>query len=178
MPVKPKTCVEPDHWIIEGTNGGQAIVSECDWLFLVGYSWSLCPRDGYFRCNNRDTFNGYKVHGRAMHWFVAQLMRLEIPEGFEIDHIDRNKFDNRRLNLRAASREIQKFNRNKLSSNTSGYIGVHFDNNKWIASIRINGKINYLGYFDDPEEASEVYQAAKKERDEKEIAKCLNKSPQ
>ncbi len=169
---------ESENYIIEATNGGQAMVSKQDWLFLVGYSWSL--HGGYLQCNNRCAFNGHPIHGKRIHWFVAQLMGLKIPKGYQIDHINRNRLDNRRSNLRAASLILQAQNHRVQKNNKSGYTGVQFHSRdkEWVANIKIDGKYKHLGYFKTPEEASKVYQAAKKERDEKEIQKCLNKSQQ
>ncbi len=151
-------------------------VSDCDHLFLSGYSWSKHKRTGYYCCSNRDTWDGHQVHAKPIHWFVAKLMGLEIPKGFEIDHIDRNTSNNQRPNLRAASKELQQYNSNIQSNNTFGYTGVFYGKksttNPYIAKIRINGKEKYLGKFKTPEEASKVYQAAKKLRDDKEIKKC------
>ena len=60
--------------------------------------------------------------------------------------------------------------------NTSGYIGVTFRKDcitkPWRAVIQLPGKKRNLGYYATPEEASKAYQAAKKERDEKEIERC------
>ena len=98
--------IKSKAWIIEATNSNeQAIVSECDWLELVGYSWSI---DGkYFRCNNKNTWNGHQVNGKRLHWFIAQLMGLRIPDGYTIDHIDRNPLNNQRSNLRVASKRCK-----------------------------------------------------------------------
>ncbi len=181
MSDESETRVEPDHFIIEATDGTQCMVSECDWLFLVGYSWNT-DCQGYLRCNNRGTWNGFETHGLHLHRFVVQLMGLKIPEGFNIDHIDRNKLDNRRPNLRVASEEMQHNNLDTQKNNTSGYPGVSFNKsrNKWVARIGENGIRKYLGAFDDPKEGSQVREAAKKERDQQEIEKvnkCLNQRP-
>ena len=123
---------ESETWIIEATDGTQAMVSECDWLFLVGYNWNK-DHYGYFRCTSRGTWNGQETHAKKLHGFVAELMGLKVPDGFEIDHIDRNPLNNQRSNLRIASRMMQNHNRSKSKDKTSRYIGVHFD--------RVNGKL-------------------------------------
>ena len=152
------------------------LVSDCDHLFLSGYNWSNNSH-GYYSCTSGGTWNGYKVNGKRLHWFIAQLMGLEIPEGFEIDHINRNKLDNQRLNLRIASRRLQTQNTDSYKNNDSSFIGVYFNKNSksnpWVARISINNKREHIGSFKTPEESSEAYQAAKKLRDDLEIKKCL-----
>lgn len=79
-----------------------------------------------------------------------------------IDHIDRDKLNNNIENLRPASKSENERNREKYSTNTSGYKGVwfHKQRNKWVAEITINGKANKLGLFDTPEAAALAYNNA------------------
>ena len=154
------------------------MVSDCDYLFLSGYRWYYDKNTGYYKCSNYEIWNGHQINSKRIHWFVAQLMGLKIPKGYQIDHIDRNKPNNQRNNLRAVSRRLQMCNKNMLITNTSGYTGVYFKNdyyrNKpWVACIKLaNGKSKHLGYFKTSKEASEVYQDEKRLRDEKEINRC------
>lgn len=70
------------------------------------------------------------------------------------------KDDNRIVNLRVVDRAGNQSNRRKVSKgNTSGYLGVTWDKgvNKYRAMITVNGKQYYLGLYDDPEEAHQVY---------------------
>jgi len=77
----------------------------------------------------------------------------------EIDHINGNKSDNRIENLRDATHCQNMMNIKKYSLNTSGYKGVrlHKKAKKWIAEIKQNNKYHYLGLFDCPKKAYEVY---------------------
>ena len=72
-----------------------------------------------------------------------------VPEGFTVDHIDRDGLNNQYANLRLATRTQQSRNQGLYKSNTSGYIGISFNKKaqKYMASLR-------LGFFDDPEEAA------------------------
>ncbi len=76
-------------------------------------------------------------------------------EGYIIDHINRNKLDNRKINLRYATISQNGMNKKIQSNNTSGYTGVYWDKSrdKWIASIQINSKQIYLGRYDDINDA-------------------------
>ena len=84
----------------------------------------------------------------------------DIPNGLQIDHINNIRNDNRVENLRLATDTQNKYNRSKLKNNTSGFKGVHFFQNKWAATIRVNNKQKYLGRRDTKEAAYELYKAA------------------
>ncbi len=159
--------------IIYAINGDEIKVSDCDWLFLVGYSWSNNNR-GYPLCNIRDTWNGYKTHKKTLHWFVIQLMGIKIPEGMTVDHIDRDRSNNQRENLRAASRSLQVINtKDRVSKH--GIPGIYFITNRqkpWVARIMYKNRKIHLGCFPTKELAGEAYQQAKLIRDKKEIEKC------
>lgn len=96
-------------------------------------------------------------------------LRLEIAlhslllheEGKEVDHINRNRLDNRRENLRLVTRQENSWNKGKQESNKSGYIGVCFDKkasskNPWKAYAKHNKKNYNLGFYSTKEEAARV----------------------
>ena len=87
----------------------------------------------------------------------------EWPKG-QIDHINRNKADNRIANLRDVSHKQNNQNRSKPSNNTSGHPGVswHKQKSKWQARIAHNYKQIHLGYFATIEEAVSARKAAEK----------------
>ena len=93
-------------------------------------------------------------------WFVTYG---ELPN--IIDHIDGNRINNKISNLRPCTHQENQFNRDKSNNNTSGFKGVSWDKRgkKWKSEIRNNGKKMYLGSFNCPKEASEVYEAKAKE---------------
>lgn len=81
----------------------------------------------------------------------------------DVDHINRNKSDNRWANLRLATRSQNSANVSIAQRrNTSGYLGVTFDKSrdKWRAQIRIKGRKVNLGRFACPIEAAKAHDAA------------------
>ena len=74
----------------------------------------------------------------------------------EVDHINRDKLDNRWSNLRPVSHTLNQRNHGGHQTNTSGVNGVcwHKHRNKWQAHIWVDGKNKHLGYFDCIEEAA------------------------
>ena len=85
------------------------------------------------------------------------------PGGMQIDHIDKNKSNNKIINLRLASHRKNGANSGPRKNNKLGARGVHYKNGKFMAAIEINGKNFYLGTYDTIEEASNVYWAAAEE---------------
>jgi hypothetical protein len=80
-----------------------------------------------------------------------------------VDHINLNGLDNRRTNLRPATRAQNMHNRRLNANNTSGYKGVSRDRSKWRAHIKLNSRQRSLGTFATPEQAARAYDAAARE---------------
>lgn len=70
----------------------------------------------------------------------------------DVDHINRDKSDNRWTNLRPASRQQNEANKGLISRNTSGHRGVSWCPRvqKWKAQCRVDGALIFLGHFEDP----------------------------
>jgi hypothetical protein len=97
---------------------------------------------------------GREFPAHRLIWF---WMTGEWPK-HQIDHINRNKSDNRWCNLREATNS-QNINSPVKADNTSGFHGVGFDKRrqKWAARIRVAGKRIMLGRFDSAEGAFIAY---------------------
>lgn len=70
------------------------------------------------------------------------------------DHINRNKLDNRKENLRIVSHIINNINTDRVEK-ARGYI-FRKDRNKWMAYIRRNNKLKTIGYYNTEEEAKQA----------------------
>lgn len=84
------------------------------------------------------------------------------PDG-EIDHLDRNKMNNRIDNLRSVCSSENQHNIGLFKNNSTGYPGVSWYKplEKYRAQIMVNNEQKHLGYFDTAEEAFLAYQIAK-----------------
>ncbi len=89
------------------------------------------------------------------------------PGHLVVDHINHNGLDNRKANIRPATRSQNNFNRLivKREDSSSKYKGVSWRKRKmrWHARIHVNGEYKFLGYFKDEIHAAKAYdEAAKK----------------
>ena len=81
------------------------------------------------------------------------------PKEYMIDHINRERNDNRKCNLRFADAKLNSHNRSVGKNNKSGYLGVSKEGNKW--RVEISNK--YIGAYDTYEEAVEARRKAELE---------------
>lgn len=101
----------------------------------------------------------------ALHRVIlARMLGRELLPTEFVDHIDGNGLNNRRSNLRLATKSQNMMNQGARKDNTSGYKGVRWDKErkKWLAQIRINGVNKHLGRFSSKEEAYHAYCEAAK----------------
>ncbi len=113
--------------------------------------------------------NGYIQISIGRRLFLAHRLAWlyvfgEWPTG-AVDHINRDRLDNRICNLRIVSSSENCQNVDMYPNNTSGQRGVSWrkDQGKWAAYIRHMNKQYHLGYFDDVIEAGKAHiEAAKR----------------
>jgi hypothetical protein len=126
----------------------------------------------YYRKTNRlagqnSATNGYystRIWGKHVctHVLIWIYHFDQIPDGHQVDHIDRNPLNNMIENLRLATPTQNRLNRTATRTNKLGVKGVcwHRQNKKYVARIGINGSKIFLGYFDDLNEAALAYENA------------------
>lgn len=98
-----------------------------------------------------------------LHREIMGLKHAPPSEGL-VDHINGDPLDNRRENLRIVTYAQNAHNRKDREGGTSRYRGVSWWADKrrphlpgkWRAAVMVNGKLNFLGFFDDEDEAGRV----------------------
>lgn len=130
---------------IDTVSGEQVLVSDEDFGVINGSSLHL-DNKGYVKIH----------HGR--NWSKLHRVLTNCPDNLEVDHINGDKLDNRRENLRICTRSENARNKGLTKNNKSGVAGVSWDEarNKWMASIKLNKKSYNLGRFDKIEDAIRI----------------------
>ena len=126
--------------------------------FVSKYSWTISGA-GYVSTKIRNV--DQKIEMIYLHNII-----LTSVDGKEPDHINGNKLDNRKINLRLSSRKENCQNRPKMNSEkrdlSSKYKGVSKTSKgrKWRARISVDGIPTLIGYFDDEIDAARAYNEA------------------
>lgn len=137
---------------IKLTQNKIAIIDEVDFEMVSRYKWCASKHGEkyYAQTTTKD------AKSLLMHMLI-----LGKRPGYEIDHGNNNGLDNRRINLRHATRSQNNMNKRK-SHGTSIYKGVSWktDKSKWKAQIRKNKIDHHLGYYATQKEAAKAYNSA------------------
>lgn len=123
--------------------GLYALVDDDDYDRLSNHSWCMDVGGGYPM--TRTGKKNYRMH----------RMVMSTPRGMYIDHINRDKLDNRKSNLRVVTNSQNMLNTGMYSNNTSGHKGVTYSSRdkRWIAQVKINYKNIILGRFNNIDDA-------------------------
>ncbi len=155
---------------IKLTQGKYTIVNVEDFEQLNQYKWHYSLCDYAKRTVYKTDDKGRKQVDIYMHKTVCPA-----PEGMIVDHINRNKLDNRSVNLRPATRKQNSWNRKfKKENKKTRYNGISWrkDMGKWRVRLTVNGRRESFGYYANETEAAKAYdRVAKKYRGE---YACLN----
>lgn len=121
------------------------ILDKNDKHLLEIRTWFIHKSSGYVACKLNNKF------------VTLHRMIMGFPN-MQVDHINRNKLDNRRENLRLVYPSENNLNKGLPRNNSSGFKGVakHKKNGTYVAYI---GKIPriYLGSYRTKEDAAYVY---------------------
>lgn len=142
------------------SRGFVTTVDDADYEWLSKYKWHTSDQ-GYAR--RRSTAKEIK-NGEGTSIRMSRQI-LGLCKGELCDHINGDKLDNRRCNLRKATKSQNSMNRPKPANNTSGYKGVRKSRwtEMWVAQIRFNNRSIHLGTFETIDEAIKAYDAKAKE---------------
>lgn len=131
------------------SNGNSFIFDHADYDLIKTYTWSINSHRGQVRT----CFKGKSI---TLHRLI-----MNASQNQQVDHINRNKLDNRRYNLRFATHQQNQCNKGLMSNNSTGYKGTCYDkrSNRIMAYINYKKVRTYLGYF--PPTENGLIEAAK-----------------
>lgn len=123
-----------------------ALVDDSDYENISKYNWCL-DKDGY-------AVSGLWVNGKTKNIKMHQLIAGKI-EGLVIDHINHNKLDNRKENLRHITRQANAMHMKKER-------GIYWNEQRqyYVVQIRLNGKTKHIGCTKNKEDAIKLRQEA------------------
>lgn len=130
------------------TNGVSFIIDAFDYPRVKKYGWSYNRPRNYIFCNSKE------INQMALSRFIMQC-----PAHLEVDHINHNRLDNRRCNLRIATSSENAANTHSRRNSQSAYKGVSFckQTKLWRASIEYGNKQTTIGRFKSEKEAAKAY---------------------
>lgn len=147
-------------YLLELNKGVATKVDRDDLDKVSGYNWYAHKRSGG---NWYVTAWVPKGSGKSYH---MHRIIMDAPEGMLVDHISGDTLDNRRSNLRIATKAQNCSNLTRLKSNNkSGHTGVHWsrEQRKWIASVQHNKTRHYIGAFSSIDDAVSARSVAARE---------------
>ena len=141
------------------TGGGIALVDDDDYAYINQWKWHICTKQNYNTYYaRRAKFMGRDSGGKRIVktvWMHREIMNA--PDGYTVDHINHNGFDNRKSNMRLCTQRVNCQNRTDKSK--SGYPCVYGygKSGKFYSKTEINGQRKYIGSFDTAKEAFDAY---------------------
>lgn len=154
----------PKEKKVKLSNGMEALVDEEDYDFINQYRWYGLlgyAAHGFYTLGSSSK---EKPHGIVRTYYMHQLI-LKAPKGFQVDHINGNRLDNRKSNLRICTPGQNIINKSKQTNNTSNYKGVTRQkaSRKWQAIIGFNRRKLHLGFYQNKIHAAMAYDMAAKD---------------
>lgn len=140
--------IDNEYYIGHTQSGKEFYFDKEDYNLVSKYCWDIDSQNGYAKTID-------KINNTGKLYLHRLIMNCKKGDGIIIDHIDRNRIDCRKSNLRPVSNSQNTMNSCIRSDNTSGVRGVHWDNrrNKWVAMITANQQDIFLGYYEEFKDA-------------------------
>ena len=144
-------CACGDHAWARLSKWHVTLVDLEDAHLLQSYLWSSRGAEGYAHRNSREG-------GKNRDWYLHRQI-LSPPEGYQVDHKNRNPADNRKRNLRLCTVKENQANRKQLRSKATSRRGVEAIGKRFRARITVDGRVRHLGMFTTADEAAAAYAA-------------------
>ena len=139
---------------IELTQGMVALVDDEDYEWLNQWRWCVSKKAKTYYAQR----NKRKKTKQVVVYMHREILGLKYGDKRLSDHINRNELDNRRKNLRIVDHIHNGRNNSGSPRNKSGHKGVcwHITHKKWMVNIKVNGRTQHLGYYDNINNAVEA----------------------
>jgi len=141
----------PNEFVIEGDTAFLLMIhydepyripiSVCDLQVALAHRWSIAEKEGY-----QSVISTPKINGKQKTLVLARFL-LGVDHGLEVDHIDRDPLNNRRSNLRIATRHQNAQNRSPNGEGKFQARGVTLRHGYFIARVTLHGQRYFLGAF-------------------------------
>lgn len=145
------------------TTFARCLVDDDNYEEMKKVKWHLI-KDGYaanvkylFRRDGKDV-----MQTNLMHRLILNAPDYK-ASSLQVDHVNGDKLDNRKKNLRFCTNSENKMNQMKHKDNSLGVKGVSRNKKRFAARVQANKKGYYLGTYDSIDEASRAYKAKAKE---------------
>lgn len=150
---------------IKLTQGFYALVDDNDYEELNQYNWHYAKQKDIGGYAVRTIYLGGGRKNAKCRSIMMHRVIMAPPKGLFIDHINHDKLDNRRSNLRICTRAQNGANQNIRKNNKSGYKGVYWDKrrNTWIAQTSHDGRVIRFKYSKDIKAAVKAYDEGMKQ---------------
>jgi len=156
-------CYKKSIYTPSGRIPNNYIKDGVGYIELKGGKYAMCDADIFEDiCKNKWSLSSFG-YPQANRRGVIQMHKVVNPSWVYTDHINRNRLDNRKLNLRKSTHQQNSFNCSLSKNNSSGYKGVSSHQGKWRAYINLNGKQIHIGMFDTAKKASDAHDKKAKE---------------
>lgn len=146
-----------EYITLQLNSGEETYIDYADFTYLSNFKYSITKgTNGYVMMN-------IKIDGK---WKSTTLHRFLINplKGMVVDHVNRNKLDNRRNNLRVLTPSENKQNTKVRSDSKTGIKGIRYNTvrNQYFARLKHKGKYVFIEWFDDLETAKIELNKARK----------------
>lgn len=157
-----------------------AMVDDEDYEYLSQFTWHLRKVSNLAHSTFYAGAKNINAAGRRTNILMHRMILGLKDPAILIDHKDRDGLNNQKINLRIATSLENARNKGKTPGKTSQYLGVNINSHtprhtrkdgtvkvyptytRWIATIRIDGKLKYLGRHKEEEAAARAYDVAAK----------------
>lgn len=149
---------------IQMNNGKGAIVDEEDFEWPSERGW-FATNCGY-AASAGERIKGWRAPRKLMHREILKRHKgWTYLDGYYVDHINGDRLDNRKENLRRCTNQQNQWNTKNHKRNTSGFKGVSWNrvDKKWQVYLRTKEKVHFCGQFTDKIEAAKAYDKKAKE---------------